>query len=134
MQPIVCVDELPPEVLRKEELLKSMSAHSSAEMRGIGRDEQTNNRWRPKLILCTNDTPHYQDTSGAVRERAIIIECPNGPRPKQKQDKKLFTERLLPELGAFVATCIHRQRRRLMTFTLPLGSIAPRAGSWPVTL
>ncbi len=106
MQPIVCVDELPPEVLRQEELLKSMSAHSSAEMRGIGRDEQTDNRWRPKLILCTNDTPHYQDTSGAVRERAIIIECPNGPRPKQKQDKKLFTERLLPELGAFAATCI----------------------------
>jgi phage/plasmid-associated DNA primase len=101
----VCVDELPGEALREEELLKLMSAHSGVEMRRIGKDERTDNRWKPKLLLSTNDTPHYKDASGAIRQRAIIIACPNGPRPDNQQDKELINK-LLPEIGAFAATCI----------------------------
>lgn len=102
----VCVDELPGEALREEELLKLMSAHSGVEMRRIGKDERTDNRWKPKLLMSTNDTPHYKDTSGAIRHRAIIIECPNGPIPDNQQDKNLFNDKLLPEIGAFAATCL----------------------------
>ena len=105
-QRAVCVDELPGEALREEELLKLMSAHSGVEMRRIGKDERTDNRWKPKLLMSTNDTPHYKDTSGAIRQRAIIIECPNGPIPDNQQDKNLFKDKLLPEIGAFAATCI----------------------------
>jgi phage/plasmid-associated DNA primase len=101
----VCVDELPGEALREEELLKLMSAHSGVEMRRIGKDERTDNRWKPKLLLSTNDTPHYKDASGAIRQRAIIIACPNGPRPDNQQDKELINK-LLPEIGAFAATCV----------------------------
>jgi len=102
----VCVDELPGEALRDEELLKLMSAHGGVEMRRIGKDERTDNRWKPKLLMSTNDTPHYKDTSGAIRQRAIIIECPNGPRPDNQQDKNLVPDKLIPEVGAFAATCL----------------------------
>jgi P4 family phage/plasmid primase-like protien len=103
---IVAVDELPGEALREEELLKLMSAHSGVEMRRIGKDERTDNRWKPKLMMSTNDTPHYKDTSGAIRHRAIVIECPNGPIPDNQQQKNLFPKKLLPEIGAFAHTCI----------------------------
>lgn len=102
----VCVDELPGEALRDEELLKLMSAHGGVEMRRIGKDERTDNRWKPKLLMSTNDTPHYKDTSGAIRQRAIIIGCPNGPRPEDQQDKNLVPDKLIPEIGAFAATCL----------------------------
>ena len=115
----VCADELPAEALREEEILKAMSAHSGVEMRLIGKDERTDNRWTPKLLLGTNDTPHYKDVSGAIRERIIIIECPNGPRPEHLQNKDLFTDKLLPEIGAFAASCI--------TFALEI----KKRGSYP---
>ena len=103
----VCVDELPGEALREEELLKLMSAHSGVEMRRIGKDERTDNRWKPKLLMSTNDTPHYKDTSGAIRQRAIIIACPNGPRLEGQQDKTLIPKKIIPEIGAFAWTCLH---------------------------
>lgn len=102
----VCVDELPGEALREEELLKLMTAHSGVEMRRIGQDERTDNRWKPKLLLSTNDTPHYKDASGAIRQRAIIISCPNGPRPDSLQDKSLIPTKITPEIGAFAWTCL----------------------------
>jgi hypothetical protein len=102
----VCVDELPGEALRDEECLKIMSAHGGVEMRKIGKDEKTDNRWYPKLLMSTNDTPHYKDVSGAIRERALIIECPHGPRPDNQQDKELWKRDLAPEIGAFAATCL----------------------------
>ena len=102
----VCADELPAEALREEEILKAMSAHSGVEMRLIGKDERTDNRWKPKLLMSTNDTPHYKDVSGAIRQRVLIISCPNGPMPEDQQDKNLFDEKLRPEIGAFAATCI----------------------------
>ena len=102
----VCADELPAEALREEEILKSMSAHSGVEMRLIGKDERTENRWKPKLLMSTNDTPHYKDVSGAIRQRVLLIECPNGPMPESQQNKDLFEDKLRPELGAFAATCI----------------------------
>ena len=105
-QRIVCIDELPSEALRDEELFKTMTGHGGVEERGIGKDENINNRWRPKLLMSTNDTPHYKDTSSAIKQRAIIIECPNGPRPDNQQDKRLLPQKLLPELDAFAATCI----------------------------
>lgn len=102
----VCADELPAEALKEEEILKAMSAHSGVEMRLIGKDERTDNRWKPKMLMSTNDTPHYKDVSGAVGQRVLIIECPNGPMPENQQNKELFSDKLLPEIGAFAATCI----------------------------
>lgn len=101
---IVCVDELPQEALREEELLKAMSAHSGVEMRGIGRDEHTNNRWKPKLIMATNEQPRYRDTSSAIKERAIFTEITKA-RPKKERDAKLL-DKLLPERGMFAASCL----------------------------
>ena len=102
----VCVDELPGEALRDEDCLKIMSAHGGVEMRKIGKDEKTDNTWLPKLLMSTNDTPHYKDASGAIRERALIIECPHGPRPDPEQNKDLWAQKLQPEVGAFAATCL----------------------------
>jgi P4 family phage/plasmid primase-like protien len=101
---IVAVDELPQEALKDEENLKIMSAHGGTEMRGIGKDEQSNNRWLPKLIFTTNDQPSYKDNSGAVKERAVFSEIAHA-KPKEERDPNLF-DKLLPELGAFAASCI----------------------------
>jgi phage/plasmid-associated DNA primase len=66
---IVCADEIPAEALRDEELFKTMSAHGGVEMRGMHKDEDTANRWRPKMILAANDRPRYKDVAGAVSDQ-----------------------------------------------------------------
>ncbi len=103
-QKIVCVDELSVEALRSEGIVKDMIAHSGVEMRGIGQDEQKDNQWRPKLLMATNEKPHYKDTTGAIRERLIPVNVPN-QRPKEARDLSLF-DKMTPELGAFAHTCI----------------------------
>lgn len=103
-KPIVCIDELPSEALREEELLKAMSAHSGVEMRGIGKDEQTNNRWKPKLVMATNDQPRYNDTSSAIKERAVFVELGH-TIPKANRDARLF-DKLSVEIGAWVVDCL----------------------------
>jgi putative DNA primase/helicase len=103
-QKIVCVDELSVEALRNEGIVKDMLAHSGVEMRGIGRDEQKDNQWCPKILMAANEKPHYKDTTSAIRERIIPINVPN-KRPKGKRDLELF-DKMLPELGAFAHTCI----------------------------
>ena len=47
---VVCIDELPVEALRHEETVKNMTAHSGVEQRGIGRDEEEGNKWRPSCL------------------------------------------------------------------------------------
>lgn len=101
----VCVDELPPEALKEEEILKAMSAHGGVEMRGMFKDEQTNNRWKPKLVFTANERPRYRDNSGAIKERAIFAEIMQA-RPKEQRDPRLFVKKLLPERDAFAASCI----------------------------
>lgn len=101
---IVCVDEMPAEALRDEDNLKGMSAHGGVEMRGIGKDEQQHNLWRPKLTFSTNDQPSYKDNSGAVKERAVFTHIKKA-RPVEERDPALF-DKLMPELGAFAASCI----------------------------
>ncbi|MDP9315474.1 MAG: hypothetical protein M3R24_32210 [Chloroflexota bacterium] len=103
-QRIVCVDELPAEALQSEELIKIMGAHSGAEMRGIRRDEQTDNQWRPKLLFATNEPPFYKDLSGALTARLLVLPTPNEV-PQAARDLNLL-EDLEAELGAFAATCI----------------------------
>jgi phage/plasmid-associated DNA primase len=106
---IVCADEIPAEALRDEELFKTMSAHGGVEMRGMHKDEDTANRWKPKLILAANDLPRYKDVAGAVKERCIFVSCPNH-RGRAERDPQLFGK-LRSEIGAFAATCIELARR-----------------------
>ncbi len=101
---LVAIDELPVEALRNEELVKQMTAHSGVAMRGLHQAEQTENQWRPKLLLCTNEAPRYSDRSGALSERLIPIRCPH-TRPPARRNKYLL-QRLLPELPALAATCL----------------------------
>jgi phage/plasmid-associated DNA primase len=101
---LVAIDELPQEALRDEENLKGMTAHGGVEMRGIGKDEKKKNQWRPKLIFTSNDQPSLKDNSGAIKERAVFSEISKA-KPKEKRDSKLF-DKLVPELGAFAASCI----------------------------
>jgi phage/plasmid-associated DNA primase len=115
---IVCADEIPAEALRDEELFKTMSAHGGVEMRGMHKDEDTSNRWRPKMILAANDRPRYKDVAGAVKERCIFISCPNH-RLRGERDPQLFAK-LRSEIGAFAATCIELARRVLARGYYPM--------------
>jgi hypothetical protein len=115
---MVCADEIPAEALRDEELFKTMSAHGGVEMRGMHKDEDTANRWRPKMILAANDRPRYKDVAGAVKERCIFISCPNH-RPRGERDPQLFAK-LRSEIGASAATCIELARRVLARGYYPM--------------
>src|SRR5579884_1733456 len=106
---MVCADEIPAEALRDEELFKTMSAHGGVEMRGMHKDEDTANRWKPKMILAANDRPRYKDVAGAVKERCISVSCPNH-RVRGERDPQLFGK-LRAEIGAFAATCLELARR-----------------------
>ena len=117
---IACIDELPQEALREEELLKAMSAHSGVEMRGIGKDEQLSNRWKPKLLMATNEQPRYRDNSSAIKRRAIFAEITKA-RPKTELDAKLLSK-LLPELGAFAASCLELAKQALACGYYPLSA------------
>lgn len=101
---LVAIDELPVEALRNEELVKSMAAHSGVPARRLREHEQTDNQWRPKLVMCTNEAPHYTDRSGALTGRLIPVRCPN-TRPIDARDKYLV-DSLIPELPALAASCI----------------------------
>lgn len=105
---LVGIDELPVEALRDEGLFKTMTAHGGVEMRGIGRDERTDNRWLSKLMMTTNDMPRYRDPSGALTERLIVLDCPNY-RPKDQRTPNLL-DALLPELAPFVVACLAEAR------------------------
>lgn len=104
-QRLVCVDELSAEALRSEGIVKDMTAHSGVEMRGMNKDEEKGNQWRPKLLLSTNDLPRYKDMASALKERIIYISCPY-TRPREERNPRQFEDKLLPELGAFAHTCI----------------------------
>ena len=117
---IACIDELPQEALREEELLKAMSAHSGVEMRGIGKDEHLSNRWKPKLLMATNEQPRYRDNSSAIKERAIFAEITKA-RPKTERDANLLSK-LLPELGPFAASCLELAKQALACGYYPLSA------------
>ncbi|MDP9315428.1 MAG: hypothetical protein M3R24_31970, partial [Chloroflexota bacterium] len=101
---ITCIDEFPTEALKDEEVFKIMAAHGGVEMRRMNKDEETNNQWRPKLLLATNQIPHIRDISGAIGERLVILRT-RDKRSNGKPDLKLI-DALSAELGAFAATCI----------------------------
>src|SRR5947209_4716534 len=88
-------------------------------MRGMHKDEDTANRWRPKLILAANDRPRYKDVAGAVKERCIFVICPNH-RPRGERDPQLFAK-VRSEIGAFAATCLELARRVLLRGYYPMG-------------
>jgi phage/plasmid-associated DNA primase len=101
---IVCIDELPVAALRNEETVKNMMAHSGVEMRGMMRDEELDNRWRPKIFMAMNEKPEYKDTSGAIKERIVPLMV-GSTRPKDQRDLQLL-DKMKPELGGFAASCI----------------------------
>ncbi len=114
---VACVDELPVEALKDEEIFKIMVSHGGVEMRLIGKDEQTENQWRPKLLLATNETPRFRDLSGAMRERIIILEVPHR-RGESDRDIHLL-QRLLSERSMFAASCIVSAKEALRTGYYP---------------
>lgn len=116
---LVGLDEMPKEAFKNEETLKAMTAHSGIEMRGLFKDEQVGNRWRPKLIFATNDTPILSDLSGAIRQRLLIINFPNTIASKQQD--KLLLDKFIPELGSFAAAC------------LGMAELTLRRGSYPIS-
>lgn len=104
-QRLVCADEIKPETFRENEgTLKNMSAHSGVDMRGMNKDEQIDNTWRPKLIISANEKPHYRDTAGAIGQRMIYLHTPR-QRPEDEQDLNLLNK-LIAERGAFVRDCL----------------------------
>lgn len=103
-EPVACIDEVPAAALRGEEIFKIMSAHGGVPMRGIGRDDEIDTVWVPKIIMATNNTPSFKDASGAIAERLIPIKVPNH-RSEGQRDLGLM-EKLETEVGAFAATCL----------------------------
>ena len=107
---IACMDEVPADALQDEETFKSMTAHSGVSMRGLNRDEQVDNQWKPKIFMVANDNPHYKDISGAIKRRLIIIRTPiqryDEPKDGQPGQDTLLFDRFLPELEGFVVTCL----------------------------
>jgi len=102
---LVGVDEVKSEVaLKCEDMIKKLSAHSGAEMRGMNKDEQTNNQWIPKLMFAANDAPRFIDNSGALQSRMHIVSCPVSRLGSEDFD--LFTEKLQPQAGAFASLCL----------------------------
>jgi phage/plasmid-associated DNA primase len=108
---VTCIDEVPAEALKDEETVKQVIAHSGVSMRGMHKEEEIGNTWYPKIFMAANDDPHYKDMSGAIKERLIFIRCPNQRaeepeegRPVQNPD---LLDELMPEIGAFVVTCLH---------------------------
>jgi phage/plasmid-associated DNA primase len=104
---LVAIDELPKNAIRGygEENLKKMSAHGGVAQRSLYQAEQTENRWRPKMIMTTNDRPNYSDRSGALTERLVVVECPNS-RGDNAQIKGLLA-RLLAERSPFAVACVY---------------------------
>jgi len=117
---VACIDEVPAEALKDEETVKQVIGHSGVPMRGMHKEEKIGNTWYPKVMMAANDEPHYKDMSGAIKERLIFIRCPN-QRAEEPEEGQLgqnpdLLDELTPEIGAFVATCLHfalqvRQRR-----------------------
>jgi putative DNA primase/helicase len=121
---IVTLEELPVEALRNEEQFKAMTAHGGVAQRRLHQPEITNNQWRPKLLMVTNEAPRYSDRSGALTDRLIIVNCPNS-RAEGERDLYLI-DKLLPEVGAFAVTCIQKAKEALAAGHYPQ-SIAMRA-------
>jgi phage/plasmid-associated DNA primase len=107
---VACLDEVPADALQDEETFKSMAAHKGVSMRGLHRDEQIDNQWKPKIFMVANDDPHYKDISGAIKRRMIVVRTPiqryDEPMDGQPGQNALLLDSFLPELEGFVVTCI----------------------------
>jgi phage/plasmid-associated DNA primase len=109
---IVCADEITARgVAGRGTLQDHVGAWGRGDARDATSDEDTSNRWRPKMILAANDRPRYKDVAGAVKERCIFVSCPNH-RVRGERDPQLFAK-LRSEIGAFAATCIELAKRVL---------------------
>lgn len=108
---VVTLEELPVEALKNEELVKAMVAHGGVEMRQMYQRAILENRWRPKLLMATNERPQYSDRTGALTERIVPISCPNG-RSKSDRDPLLF-ERMSAQIGGFAVACLHQAQQVL---------------------
>jgi phage/plasmid-associated DNA primase len=115
---IVCIDELPVAALRNEETVKNMMAHSGVEMRGMMRDEELDNRWKPKIFMAMNEKPEYKDTSGAIKERIVPLMV-SETRPKDQRDLNLIDKTKM-ELGGFASSCIRLAQAALKRGYYPL--------------
>jgi phage/plasmid-associated DNA primase len=105
-----CIDEVPADALQEEETFKSMTAHKGVSMRGMHKNEQVDNQWKPKIFMVANEDPHYKDISGAIKRRLIVIRTPiqryDEPKDGQPGQNASLLESLLLELEGFVVTCL----------------------------
>ncbi len=98
----MALDEFPAEALKSEDMFKAMTAHSGVQSRMHNAPPITG-QWGPKTIIATNDIPQFNDRTGAIKRRLLVIGCPQVI--DGVQDHKLTTK-LGTELGAFVAQCL----------------------------
>lgn len=113
---VAAVDEMPGDALQSEDLIKSMITHEGVAIRGFQEKETPHNAWGPKLIAATNTEPRFADHSGALKERLILINCPNSRTddpfeadPDRQVDHHKI-DRLLPDLPAFASACLLRAK------------------------
>jgi hypothetical protein len=100
---LIAIDELNPGIMLKaEEMIKRLTAHSGAEMREMYKSEDTDNKFLSKIIFMSNDAPRFVDNSGALQARMRIIQCPVSKLGAE--DFKL-TAKLAAEAGAFASVC-----------------------------
>jgi len=112
----LALDEFPAEALKSEDMFKAMTAHSGVQSRTHNAPPVTG-QWGPKTLIASNDIPQFNDRTGAVKRRLLVIACPNtleGP-----QDGHL-TDKLRGELGAFVAQCLAAATEALATRLYPV--------------
>jgi DNA polymerase-1 len=105
------IGEFPADAIREGETFKIMTGHGSARMRQLRAKESTKNRWRPKLLMTTNDQPRFTDPGGAIRRRLLIIEAPFSK--SEEQFDLTLREQLAKELPQWSARCLLRARDAL---------------------
>jgi len=115
---ICCADELPSAALRNEEIFKTMTAHGGVGMRGMCRDDEKDNGWKPKFLMAMNDRPEYKDNSGALRERLVPLMV-SSTRARDARNVNIIDD-FAPELGGFAASCIRMGKEALKRGYYPL--------------
>ena len=109
---VVTMEELPGDSFRNENIVKTLTAHGGAQQRGMYESEKLQNRWRPKLIASSNESPRYTDRSGALSARMVIIKCPHS-RLGQPLNLLLF-DHMKPEIEGFAYDCIQLGQKCLV--------------------
>ncbi len=119
----MALDEFPAEALKSDDMFKAMTAHSGVQSRTHNAPPVTG-QWEPKTLIASNDIPQFNDRTGAIKRRLLVIACPN--TLEGLQDGHL-TDKLRGELGAFVAQCLAAAMEALATRLYPVSPMMREA-------